>query len=180
MKQVKVSDHHIAKFLAHFSMKKGGPCAGGCRFGTEQNFMYEQKQVADVILRITPKNFCLYDAQGEKISLTVLMKEMEEKHMEWIEVFGFYKYKGKTGFVRVIAYRLPDGQEAKARKRRTRKASKNQHGSKQKRCSALDELRLLHPLVQNTVAKKFYTCAGAAGRWSFCLNVSIRISPSVS
>ena len=32
-----------------------------------------------------------------------------------------------TGFVRVIAHRLPDGQAAKARKRKTRKASKNQH-----------------------------------------------------
>lgn len=80
-----------------------------------------------MILRITQKNFCLYDAQGEKISLTALMKEAEEKHMEWIDVFGYCKYKGKTGFVRVIAHRLLDGQVAKARKRKTRKASKNQH-----------------------------------------------------
>ena len=85
-----------------------------------------QEQGADVILRITPKNFCLYDAQGEKISLTALMKEAEEKHREWIDVFGYCKYKGKTGFVRVIAHRLPDGQAAKARKRKIRKASKNQ------------------------------------------------------
>lgn len=77
-----------------------------------------------MILRITPKNFCLYDAQGEKISLTALMKEAEEKHMEWIDGFGYCKYKGKTGFVRIIAHRLPDGQAAKARKRKTRKASK--------------------------------------------------------
>ncbi len=54
------------------------------------------------------------------------MKEAEEKHMEWIDVFGFCKYKGKTGFVRVIAHRLPDGQAAKAGKRKTRKDSKNQ------------------------------------------------------
>ena len=42
--------------------------------------------------------------------------------MEWIDVFGFCKYRGKTGFVRVIAHKLPDGQAAKARKRKTRKA----------------------------------------------------------
>ena len=79
-----------------------------------------------MLLRITPKNFCLYDAHGEKISLTALMKEAEEKHMEWTDGFGYCKYKGKTGFVRITAHRLPDGQAAKAGKRKTRKASKNQ------------------------------------------------------
>lgn len=126
MKQVKVSDQHTAESLAHFSMKKGDLVLADAGYGTAQNFIYAQEQGADVILRITPKNFCLYDAQGEKISLTALMKEAEEKHMEWIDGFGYCKYKGKTGFVRIIAHRLPDGQAAKARKRKTRKASKNQ------------------------------------------------------
>ena len=126
MKQVKVSDQHTAESLAHFSMKKGDLVLADAGYGTAQNFIYAQEQGADVILRITPKNFCLYDAQGEKISLTALMKEAEEKHMEWIDGFGYCKYKGKIGFVRIIAHRLPDGQAAKARKRKTRKASKNQ------------------------------------------------------
>ena len=126
MKQVKVSDQHTAESLAHFSMKTGDLVLTDAGYGTAQNFIYAQEQGADVILRITPKNFCLYDTQGEKISLTALMKEAEEKHMEWTDVFGYCKYKGKTGFVRVIAHRLPDGQAAKARKRKTRKASKNQ------------------------------------------------------
>ena len=69
-------------------------------YGTAQNLIYAQEQGADVILRITPKNFCLYNAEGEKISLTALLKEAEEKHMEWIDVWGFCRYKGKTGFVR--------------------------------------------------------------------------------
>jgi hypothetical protein len=126
MKQVKVSDQHTAESLAHFSMKKGDVVLADAGYGTAQNFIYAQEQGADVILRITPKNFCLYDAQGEKLSLAALVKEAEEKHMEWIDVFGFCRYKGKTGFVRVIAHKLPDGQAAKARKRKTRKASKNQ------------------------------------------------------
>ena len=126
MKQVKVSDQHTAESLAHFSMKKGDLVLADAGYGTAQNFIYAQEQGADVILRITPKNFCLYDAQGEKISLTALMKEAEEKHMEWTDGFGYCKYKGKTGFVRITAHRLPDGQAAKARKRKTRKASKNQ------------------------------------------------------
>lgn len=62
----------------------------------------------------------------KKIFLTDLLKEAEEKHMERINVFDFYRYKRKTGFVRVIVHKLPDGQAAKARKRKIRQASKNQ------------------------------------------------------
>lgn len=127
MKQVKVSDQHTAESLTHFSMKKGDLVMADAGYGTAHNFIYAQEQGADVILRITPKNFCLYDAEGEKISLISLLQEAEEKHMEWIDVFGFCRYKGETGFVRVIAHKLPDGQAAKAKKRKTKKASKNQH-----------------------------------------------------
>lgn len=126
MKQVKVSDLHTAESLAHFSMKKGDLIMADAGYGTAQNYIYAQGQGADVILRITPKCFCLYDADGEKISLTALLKEAEEKCLEWIDVFGFCKYKNKTGFVRVIAHKLSDSQTEKARKRKTRKASKNQ------------------------------------------------------
>lgn len=127
MKQVKVSDQHTAESLVHFSMGKGDLVMADAGYGTSQNYIYAQQQGTDVILRITPKNFCLYEADGKKISLTALLQEAEEKHMEWIDVFGFCKYKGKTGFVRVIAHKLPECQAAKARKRKTRKASKNQH-----------------------------------------------------
>lgn len=126
MKQVKVSDPHTAESLAHFSMKKGDLIMADAGYGTAQNYIYAQGQGADVILRITPKCFCLYDADGEKISLTALLKEAEEKRLEWIDIFGFCKYRGKTGFVRVIAHKLSDKQAEKARKRKTRKASKNQ------------------------------------------------------
>ena len=45
-----------------------------------------------MILRITPKNFLLYDADGTKISLTAKLEEAEEKRMEWIDLFGFCNY----------------------------------------------------------------------------------------
>lgn len=126
MKQVKVSDSHTAESLTHFSMKKGDLVMGDAGYGTEQNYIYTQEQGADAILRITPKNFCFYDSDGEKISLTALLKEAEKKRMDWMDMFGLCRYKEKSGFVRVIAHKLSDGQAKKARKRKTRKASKNQ------------------------------------------------------
>lgn len=126
MKQVKVSDKHTAESLTHFSMEKGDLILADAGYGTAQNYIYAQEQGADVILRITPKSFCLYDADGKKISLTALLEEAEERHLEWIDIFGFCRYKGKTGSVRVTAHKLPACQAEKARKRRTRKAAKNQ------------------------------------------------------
>ena len=43
-----------------------------------------------------------------------------------VDVFGVCRYKSKTGFVRVVAQKLPEGQAEKSRKRKRRKASKNQ------------------------------------------------------
>lgn len=126
MKQVKVSDQHTAESLVHFSMKKGDLIMADAGYGTAQNYIYAQEKGADVILRITPKTFCLYEAEGKKISLTSLLEDAEKRKMKWVDVFGFCKYKGKTGFVRVIAHKLTDAQAAKARKRKTAKASKNQ------------------------------------------------------
>lgn len=103
MKQVKVTDKHTAESLTHFVLGKGELVMADAGYGTAQNYLYAQTQNADVILRITPKTFRLYDADGEKISLIHLLKKAEEKHMEWVDVFCFCRYKNKSGFVRVIA-----------------------------------------------------------------------------
>ena len=68
MKQVKGSDQHTAESLTHFSMEKGNLIMADAGYGTAKNDIYAQEQSADVILRITPKNFCLYDADGKKFS----------------------------------------------------------------------------------------------------------------
>ena len=127
IKQVKVSDQHTAESLTHFSMEPGNLILADAGYGTAQNYIYAQSQGADVILRITPKNFLLYDANGTKISLIAKLEEAEEKQMEWIDLFGLCKYKKENGFVRVIAHKLPVDKAAQARKRKIRKASKNQY-----------------------------------------------------
>lgn len=101
-------------------------CYGYAGYGTAQNDIYAQEHQADVILRVTPKTFCLYQEDGEKLSLVSLLKQAEENGMGIGEVFGVCKYKNKTGFVRVIIQKLPLEQAEKARKRRKRKVSKKQ------------------------------------------------------
>lgn len=126
MKQVKVTDKHTAESLAHFSMGRGDLVLADAGYGTAKNYIYAQEQGAETILRITPKNFCLYNADGEKINLIDMLKDAEKQHAEWVDLFGFCRYGKKSAFVRVIANKLPEEQAEKARKRKKHKATKNQ------------------------------------------------------
>ena len=114
--EVKATDKHTAESLTHFSIKKDDLVMADAGYGTAHNYIYAQEQQADVILRITPKNFCLYDADGNKIPLINLLKEAEKKQEKMLDIFGFCKYREKTAFVRVIAGKLTE----KARKRKKR------------------------------------------------------------
>ena len=122
MYEVKVTGKHTAESLTHFSIKKNDLVMADAGYGTAHNYIYAQEQQADVILRITPKNFCLYDADGNKISLINLLKEAEKKQEKIIDVFGFCKYSKNTAFVRVVASKMPEGQAEKARKRKKKTA----------------------------------------------------------
>lgn len=126
MKQIKVTDHHTAESLSHFEFKEGDLVMADAGYGTAKNYIYAQEQKADVILRINPKTFCLYDADGEKISLVSMLKQADNQGCEIMDISGFCRYKSKTGFVRVIAQKLPEEEARKARERKKRKASKNQ------------------------------------------------------
>ncbi len=62
--QIKVTDKHTTESLEHFPIKKGGLVMADAGYGTAHNYIYAQEQQSDVILRITPKNFSFYDADG--------------------------------------------------------------------------------------------------------------------
>ena len=53
-------------------------------YRTANNYIYAQEQKADVILRITPRNFCLYDADDNKIPLVQLLKKAEKNHKKYL------------------------------------------------------------------------------------------------
>ena len=126
MMQIKVTDHHTAESLSHFELNAGDLVMADAGYGTARNYIYAQEHRADVILRITPKNFCLYSADGEKVPLVSLLKQAEKNGDEMADVFGFCKYNNKTESVRVIAQKLPREQQEKSQKRRKKKAVKSQ------------------------------------------------------
>ena len=125
--EIKVTDQHTAESLKHFSLGKNDLVMADAGYGTANNYIYAQEQQADVILRITPKIFCLYDAYDNKIPLVQLLKKAEENHQEIIDIYGFCQYRTKKAFVRVIAGKLTKGQAEKTRKRKKRTASRKQN-----------------------------------------------------
>lgn len=131
MYEVKLTDKHTAESLTHFSIKKDDLVIADAGYGTAHNYIYVQEQQADAILRITPRNFCLYDADGDKISLINLLKEAEKNQEKMVDIFGFCKYTAKTAFVHVIAGKMPEVQAEKARKRKKRTAVRKHHNIKE-------------------------------------------------
>ena len=125
--EIKVTNQHTAGSLKHFSIGKDGLVMADAGYGTANNYIYAQEQKADVILRITPRNFCLYDADDNKIPLVQLLKKAEKNHKKILDIYGFCKYMTKKAFVRVIAGKLPDGQAEKSRKRKKNTALRKQN-----------------------------------------------------
>lgn len=131
IQQVKVTDHHTAESFGVFSMKQNDLILADAGYGTARNYAAAQEAGADVILRITPSHFSIFDADGEKISLYSFLEEAKRNKQAIAEIFGFCLYQKKKYFVRVIAQELPKSQAAKAKKRKKRKAQKNQYQIKE-------------------------------------------------
>lgn len=68
--QVKVSDIHTAESLSHFSRMEGDIILADAGYGTAKNYALSREQIADVILRITPSHFPVYNREE-----TVTLKE---------------------------------------------------------------------------------------------------------
>lgn len=130
--QIKVTDHHIAESLSHFVLEAGDLVIADAGYDSVQNYIYAREQQADVIIRITPAKFCLYDADGKRISLISILEGMEKDNKKSIDdVFGWCRYGNKTQFVRIVMKKLPKAQAEKARKRKRRIASKKQYHMKE-------------------------------------------------
>lgn len=89
MQQLLVTDYHTAESFQHFSMKKGDIFLADAGYGTAKNYAYAMEQQADVILRINPNHFCVYDAEGTK--------------MDWLSFFR--KKKGQKDTIMVATHK---------------------------------------------------------------------------
>lgn len=66
MNQIKLVDNHAAETLTHYEMKKGDIFLVDAGYGTDANLIFAH-QKKDIILRIRPNHFPVYDQEGNKI-----------------------------------------------------------------------------------------------------------------
>ena len=58
-------------------------------YGTSHNYTYAQEHQEDVILWITPKNFCMYNKAGNKISLSTIIQNFNPLSREGSDFIMF-------------------------------------------------------------------------------------------
>ena len=132
MHQIQVTDHHTAESFQLFSFHKNDIVLADAGYGKARNYAYAMKQGCDVILRITPNQFSFLDANGNKVDLCALLKEMEHNKENDSEWFGFCQQDKKLYPVRLLAQKLPKEKAMQSRKRKQRKAQKNGYHIKEK------------------------------------------------
>lgn len=126
IQQVCVTDYHTAESFDMFSFQKEDIVLADAGYGKAGNYAYAMEQGCDVILRISPNHISFVDANGEKIDIYAQLKEAKKKKINTLEWSGFCVHEKKRYPVRLIAQELPKEQAEKNRKRKVRKAQKNQ------------------------------------------------------
>ena len=121
--QVKVTDKHTAESLCHFSMKPGDISIADTAYATAKNYAYAVEQKSDVILRMNPQNFSLYNMSGERIKYEKYLKKFKKGSKE---VSCYVRTDdGKQYPARLIIEALPKDQAKEAQKRKIKEAKKD-------------------------------------------------------
>ena len=122
MQQIKVTDYHTAETLSIFDFSPQDIILADAGFGTIKNYVFALQKKADVILRISPKRFPLFDVEGNQLDMVSLLKEAEKKKEPILEFFAYCKEGNHWHLVRVVAQRLPKEKAKQAQERKRKKA----------------------------------------------------------
>ena len=126
IQQVRITDYHTAESFGMFSFQKEDIVLADTGYRKARNYAYTMEQGCDVILRISPNHITFVDTEGEKIDIYTRLKEAKKKKEKTVELFAVCVYEKKRYPVRLIAQELPKEQAEQARKRKMKKAQKNQ------------------------------------------------------
>lgn len=127
IQQVKVTDYHTAETLSLFHFTKQDIVIADAGFATIKNYIFATKQNADVIFRITPKHFPIFDSTGTRIDFLSILKQAAQRNETTMELFAFCQEGKQQHLVRILAQKLPKEKAAQARKRKQRTAQKKQY-----------------------------------------------------
>jgi len=121
MNEVKVTDQHTAESFSHFGIKENDIYIADAGYGRMSQYEYVCSKNADIIFRITPGIFSLFNERGTPVNLFRMIRKAKKLQFD-IKCFG--KYKGKLIPIRIILSRIPDDKVENALNRRKRRIQK--------------------------------------------------------
>jgi hypothetical protein len=124
--QVKVTDDKEGEHLEVFDLKCGDLVVTDRANGLRERVAFVQSKLADLIVRITPRQFPMEDEQGAKIVVVDWLKALHAPEGAVFSRLVWVTHKKQRIKLRFIALRLSEEQQKKAERRTKRKASKNQ------------------------------------------------------
>lgn len=147
----KITKEAVGESLTNFEFEKGDLVTGDRIYGTITGIEHCLACDADYLLRLRTNCFNIYDADGDKIEILSVVKDL--KHEESAEFIG-YIHRAKTGDipVRVCVKRKDKEACEKARKRMARNESKKQR-TYSNEAKKLDEYIVVATSLPQTVAR---------------------------
>ena len=119
MDTVVVTDCHGAERLGHAALQPGDVCVGDAGFGVRTNIALLHAHQADGVLRISPPNFPVEDALGQRINLEAWL----QAHRPAMRACTCWCRSGRQSYpVRLLALALPREVAAAKRRRKCKEA----------------------------------------------------------
>jgi Transposase DDE domain len=124
--QVKVTDDKEGEHLEVFDLSCGDLVVTDRANGLRERVAFVQSKLADIIVRITPRQFPMEDKQGGPIVVIDWLKALHAPDGAIFSRPVWVTHNKQRMKLRFIALRLSEAQQKKAERRIKRKASKNQ------------------------------------------------------
>jgi hypothetical protein len=122
MGQVFVSDYHTAERLSHFDVEAGDILVADGGYGYRGNLAYVKGKGGDVVLRIHPRTFPVFDDTGKPFDVLAWLTGTRAQLVQWQ---GWCEHNRQRIPVRLVASKLPPQKVRAAQERKKRKAKKS-------------------------------------------------------
>ena len=129
--QLKVTDCHEGEHLEIFELQKGDLVVTDRANGLRKRIAFVVSKMADIIVRISPSKFPMEDEQGASIAVLDWLKGLQACPGEICRRAVWISCAHKRIQLRLIALRLSQDQQEKAKRRTKQKASKRQQKVRQ-------------------------------------------------
>ena len=124
--ELRVTDQHVGEQLELFDLHAGDLVVTDSINGLRQRVAFVLQQHADLLVRFTPGNFPLEEADGTRLEVIRWLKGQAARAGRVLGRDVWMTFQGERTALRMVAIRLSAEQRAASQRRKKRKASRKQ------------------------------------------------------